>query len=569
MDYIFLKLRGNIELEGDLGIVEKEVNYFCKKNTIISQSNLIEVTSKLDIHKKQIISNSRKTGAIGYLIEVKNYNVISSIILKSSFIQEIWCKPSLIDKKTLKKPYVEVLTDTLCCIVPVFALLETMTYLKSENPSVDQISAFTRNLAGIEVSKKITSAINRCSTSTPHVHGLHKYKAKFFPRLIRTLLLTEAEGKEQVKVLDPFVGSGTSLIESSFLGFDSIGIDIDKLSCLITESKIKLMKISPLIIEKEAKEFACEPKKIKPYEFPSWISKKFERNGIVNEMQGYQAEISSFVSRTATLNGSKDLFQTIISDALNRKFNIRMMGTGVPRFALEIQKKSISNLIRDNAEFLLRTSNLIKSISEVYELELKQPTVINGSAVSTGLEDSSIDIIITSPPYLPASSGREDYLIGKSISITALGLLTESEIRNTELTSVGSMKNRETISGNDLPNSVYNLYEWLKNDELRNIKAEPTLAYYRDIKKSLKESFRVLNKTGKAIYVIGKESTFYSYKSREVLYKVECDKIFEEISLEIGFKIKEKFDVELNKKNKNARPRSLDKYYESVFILKK
>jgi ubiquinone/menaquinone biosynthesis C-methylase UbiE len=97
-------------------------------------------------------------------------------------------------------------------------------------------------------------------------------------------------------------------------------------------------------------------------------------------------------------------------------------------------------------------------------------------------------------------------------------------------------------------------------------KALPTLTYYQDIKKALEDSFRILKKGGKAVYIIGKETVFYRSKTREVLYRVECDVIFKEIALNTGFQIIEIVDIELDKKNKNARPRSLDKYYESAII---
>ncbi len=71
------------------------------------------------------------------------------------------------------------------------------------------------------------------------------------------------------------------------------------------------------------------------------------------------------------------------------------------------------------------------------------------------------------------------------------------------------------------------------------------------------------------MFIIGKETVFYSYKTREVLYRVSCDEIFKEIAQAVGFVISETVDVELNKKNRNARPRSLDKFFETAIVLQK
>jgi hypothetical protein len=185
------------------------------------------------------------------------------------------------------------------------------------------------------------------------------------------------------------------------------------------------------------------------------------------------------------------------------------------------------------------------------------------------LPDGSVSLILTSPPYLPASSGRENYLIGKSVSITALGIISTEEIEAKEKQSVGSMKSIGAPDWRGLPREVHRLHDWLKKDNLREIKAIPIVLYYRDIKRALGESFRVLTKGGVAIYIIGKESVFYRFSTREVLRRVPCDEIFREIAENCGFVVEERIDVELAKKNRNARPRSLDSYFETVFQLRK
>jgi len=146
--------------------------------------------------------------------------------------------------------------------------------------------------------------------------------------------------------------------------------------------------------------------------------------------------------------------------------------------------------------------------------------------------------------------------------------MTNEEIGQTESKAVGSMKS-DHIDNGGLPSAVYELYNWLLNDELRSIKAQPVLAYYSSLKQALRESFRVLMPNGLAIYVIGKESIFYQFKTREVLFRVACDDIFSEIAKSCGFIAHKRVDVELDKKNKNARPRSLDSYYETIYIFKK
>ena len=83
----------------------------------------------------------------------------------------------------------------------------------------------------------------------------------------------------------------------------------------------------------------------------------------------------------------------------------------------------------------------------------------------------------------------------------------------------------------------------------------------------MKEDKRTIKETGTIIYIIGKESVFYSNSTKEILYKVECDNIFKEIAESVGLKVKEIVNIELDKKNAVARPRSSDKYYETAVIM--
>jgi DNA modification methylase len=570
MKTVYFKLRANIELDGDISIAKREIAYFCDTYQEVTHLNIPEVQKHFKITENDFLSNTRSGEIIGFIGTTK-YD-IRSILIKTSFIQEIWVENLSDDEINLKsKPFCVLAKCNYYCLVPLFPMSEFLTFYKKKEVDLSDIQQFSNHLANIRLNTDIEKVVRKSATSTPHAHGLHKYKAKFFPRMIRTFLLTESDHNDNTIVLDPFVGSGTALIESSFLGFNSIGVDIDKLSCLISESKSNLLSFSPNdILEETEAYFHKNGNQRKEYKFPSWISKKFDRWETPEERSSYENEISEITTGLANLNGSKKLFQTAISDAVSRKFNIRMMGTGVGRFALEIQKAPLEKIVRDNILFLRKATNVIDVLKSVYELRLPVPQVINGDATKlSSISENAIDVILTSPPYLPASSGREDYLIGKSVSITALNLMSEEQIKQTETNSVGSMKNQTMLIEDGLPDDVYKLYAFLKNDPLRCIKADPTYTYYQDIKKSLSESYRVLKPKGKAIYVIGKESVFYTFKTREVLYKVECDNIFKDIANSVGFNIKEIVDVELNKKNKNARPRALDKYYESVFVLEK
>ena len=74
---------------------------------------------------------------------------------------------------------------------------------------------------------------------------------------------------------------------------------------------------------------------------------------------------------------------------------------------------------------------------------------------------------------------------------------------------------------------------------------------------------------GYAAVVTGKRSTFYRFSTREVLYIAESAELLTEEAQLAGFEIVESVDLALRKANINARPRSLDDYYETVLLLHK
>lgn len=494
---------------------------------------------------------------------------VFEIVKQLSFVQEIWLEEN--QGEEIIEDIFASSTDGFVCTVPFLAMSEFLTYSNVDRPNLEFIQEILRVLTLKTENARISRLISRANTSAPHVHDLHVYKGKFFPRFVRSLIVSETslENRGEQIILDPFVGSGTAAIEAALLGFQSIGIDIDNLACLISESKINLLENSFDSVQKSVLKFyGNETKPNGDYALPFWMSRKFERSGNLEEKHYYEKQITDWIEKINSLTEDKSFFQIAVSDALTRKFNVRMMGTGVGRFALEIQKTTIDRLVEQNIKFTLKCSQIIGLLKNIYHIEIEKPCFINGTATKIDLPNESVDFIITSPPYLPASSGRENYLIGKSISLTALGLMSEGEIGAAEKQSVGSMKNQNGSSDN-LPQAVFELHDWLFKDELRSIKAQPTLAYYQDLKKSLKESFRVLKRGSKAVFIIGKETVFYTYKTREVLYRVSCDEIFKEIAQAVGFQIVEAIDIELDKKNKNARPRSLDKFFETAIVLQK
>jgi DNA modification methylase len=79
---------------------------------------------------------------------------------------------------------------------------------------------------------------------TKHVHRLHPYLGKFVPQLVEALLGRYV--RPGGRVLDPFAGSGTTLVQSLESGYDAVGVDVASFNCLLMRVKIGRVEIPGL-----------------------------------------------------------------------------------------------------------------------------------------------------------------------------------------------------------------------------------------------------------------------------------------------------------------------------------
>ncbi|MBM3149673.1 MAG: site-specific DNA-methyltransferase, partial [Chloroflexi bacterium] len=82
---------------------------------------------------------------------------------------------------------------------------------------------------------------------TKHVHRLHPYLGKFIPQLVEIFLRKYFEPKQTI--LDPFCGSGTTLVQANELEINSIGYDISAFNVLLSRAKVQRYEIDRARIE--------------------------------------------------------------------------------------------------------------------------------------------------------------------------------------------------------------------------------------------------------------------------------------------------------------------------------
>jgi hypothetical protein len=85
---------------------------------------------------------------------------------------------------------------------------------------------------------------------TKHVHRLHPYLGKFIPQLVEELLRRHVPTGG--RVLDPFAGSGTTLVQALESGHDATGVDIAAFNCLLM--RVKTRRYNLFMLESEVRD---------------------------------------------------------------------------------------------------------------------------------------------------------------------------------------------------------------------------------------------------------------------------------------------------------------------------
>lgn len=158
--------------------------------------------------------------------------------------------------------------------------------------------------------------------TTKHVHRLHPYKGKFIPQLVEYFLDEHINShKKEIFfnkgdiILDPFMGSGTTLVQSSELGLHSIGIDVSDFNCLI--SKVKVQDYNLIKIDKIAREICFKTREFSQQVFDDSFDKKLKEK--LNEFNKKNFQNPEFKRKVFNkeINNEKEYGEKKLNQFLN------------------------------------------------------------------------------------------------------------------------------------------------------------------------------------------------------------------------------------------------------------
>lgn len=339
-------------------------------------------------------------------------------------------------------------------------------------------------------------------------HNLHAFPAKFPPQLPRKFI--EGLTDPGDVVLDPMVGSGTTIVEAFLTGRRGIGFDIDPLALRVCKAKITPLALAdvllsgqqvleragqnlqgnPMLLQEELKtRFGVQERRFLDYWFAP--STQLELWALLREIVrvptlGVRAFLElSFSAIIITKSGGVSRARDLAHTRPHR------VEEKAPRSALVEYRKRFTKNLQSLATLAGSTGS-----AEVYR----------GDSQALPLRDQCVDLIVTSPPY---ASNAIDYMRAHKFSLVWFGYPLD-DLSHLRQEYIG----HDAVSSFEaevLPGVVAQIVSHLRRVDSK--KAKVLERYYSEMARVLKEMCRVL-KPGKVAIVVVGDSTMRGIDTR-------------------------------------------------------
>jgi tRNA G10 N-methylase Trm11 len=372
-------------------------------------------------------------------------------------------------------------------------------------------------------------------------HGLHKYPAKFIPQLPRWALEYDDETPARV-VLDPFCGSGTTLVEVGLKGGKAIGVDISPLACIISRAKCAIMQLDEHSIDDLLARIVVHARKNQP------SIAKILSGSVGKTCLGMHFTWANWFDsqRLSGLLALRDAINEIHPNEPTRQFSLAV---------LSAITKSCSSLSEDQIKVRFDPDKNLADPYEAFSIAFKRGAlsqrelstqylragaefeIQTGSATELPFASASIDRVITSPPYINAI----DYTMAHKYNMFVLGALMPEMFKDHCREYIGVTERAvRSIDMQQIPDcsdptarAVVDLLVAQGTSTSRN-RAYVVAQYFSEMTKAMQEGHRVLIDDGLYFLVVGETNRICGVTIR-------TGEILEQIANSVGFETERNF----------------------------
>ena len=339
-------------------------------------------------------------------------------------------------------------------------------------------------------------ALGLSNKTTGLTHGMHRFPAKYIPQIPGWVM--DQFARPDDVVLDPFCGSGTTLVEGLLRSRRTIGVDCDPLACMITRAKTAA--VSPRRMQRLRNELGRawnQPAKrlVPPMPDISNFGHWYSPNAWGN--------LQSLLASTVRLDASAEeltFLLCVFSSILRRVSNADD----------QTQKTYVSGTLKKNPPEVEGAFNRAfeRSIAGLEELAVcrrksAEAIVIQGDATDLQLPAKSVDLIVTSPPYLDSV----DYMYNFMLEYFWLGPLLGVEDRRTFNQMRRNVTGAKSPLDRTAPALPQCLSDLISEAQISPRRVAATRAYCDNMARHFHSASRTLKVGGYYFLVIGNSQT--------------------------------------------------------------
>lgn len=400
-------------------------------------------------------------------------------------------------------------------------------------------------------------------------HGIHPYKGKFYPQLAKSLLNISG-ARVGATLLDPYCGSGTTLLEGMLNGYSAFGCDFNPLAAKIARAKTSILTLPRNLVELSIR--AMLDRLSHRRGAPPASLDHFE-GAACEELLNWFPEpvlykINWLLGNIRVLGDPTlvDFFEVILSSIIRDVSDQDPTDLRIRRRKERLQDAPVFDLFRARLEGQHHRLKKYWSVAGRQPGALVSPTVVQGDSrrdetmIALGLAGGSVDCVLTSPPYATALP----YIDTDRLSLLAIMGMTAPERAGYEFKLTGSreIRRRERQAAEDellaeaamdqLPEAVVRsiraIYHANQSADVgfrRANMAALLWRYFVDMSANLHQIHRVMKSGAKAFYVVGDSRT----KAGDEWAQIETCRSIYHIGVMAGFEHIEDIDIDVTTEN--------------------